>query len=165
MLITEETFEAFLKCETKSHLYLQRAVGVQSEFSEWQRNLRQKFKETGWERLRSTVREDQWCVGTPLQSLADRRYHFIIDYTVALPEVHSRLHALELIRSASKTSDHLYIPLRFVPSEKLSIDDRLLLAFDAFALSQTCGKTPHVGRIIHGSQYATVTVTLSFLCY
>jgi predicted RecB family nuclease len=152
-----------LKCKTKSHLYLQRAVGVQSEFSEWQRNLRQKFKETGWERLRSTVREDQWCVGTPLQSLADRRYHFIIDYTVALPEVHSRLHALELIRSASKTRDHLYIPLRFVPSEKLSIDDRLLLAFDAFTLSQTCGKTPHVGRIIHGSQYATVTVPLAGL--
>src|ERR1035437_2307911 len=70
MLITDVTFEAFLKCETKSHLYFQRAVGVQSEFSEWQRNLRQKFKETGWERLRSTVREDQWCVGTPaLQSL------------------------------------------------------------------------------------------------
>jgi predicted RecB family nuclease len=164
MLITDVTFEAFLKCETKSHLYFQRAVGVQSEFSEWQRNLRQKFKETGWERLRSTVREDQWCVGTPaLQSLEDRRYHFIIDYTVALPEVHSRLHALELIRSASKTRDHLYIPLRFVPSEKLSIDDRLLLAFDAFALSQTCGKTPHVGRIIHASQYATVTVPLAGL--
>ncbi|MGA7946379.1 MAG: TM0106 family RecB-like putative nuclease, partial [Candidatus Sulfotelmatobacter sp.] len=164
MLITEETFEAFLKCETKSHLYFQRAVGVQSEFSEWQRNLRQNFKETGWERLRSTVREDQWCVGTPaLQSLEDRRYRFIIDYTVALPEIHSRIHALELIRSASKTRDHLYIPLRFVPSEKLSIYDRLLLAFDAFALSQTCGKTPHVGRIIHASQYATVTVPLAGL--
>src|ERR1035437_4811476 len=161
MLITEETFEAFLKCETKSHLYFQRAVGVQSEFSEWQRNLRQKFKETGWERLRSTVREDQWYVGTPaLQSLEDRRYRFIIDYTVALPEIHSRLHALELMRSAR---DRFYIPLRFVPSEKLSIYDRLLLAFDAFALSQTCGKTPHVGRIIHASQYATVTVPLAGL--
>jgi len=30
-------------------------------------------------------------------------------------------------------------------------------------LSQTCGKTPHVGRIIHGSQYATVTVPLAGL--
>jgi len=164
MLITEETFEAFLKCETKSHLYFQRAVGVQSEFGEWQRNLRQKFKETGWDRLRSTVREDQLCFGTPaLQSLEDHRYRFIIDYTVALPEIHSRPHVLELIRSASKTRDHLYIPIRFVPSEKLSIDDRLLLAFDAFALSQTCGKTPHVGRIISASQYATVTVPLAGL--
>ena len=164
MLITEETFEAFLKCETKSHLYFQRAVGVQSEFSEWQRNLRRKYKETGWERLRSTVRGDQWCAGTPaLHSLEDHRYRFIIDYTVALPEILSRPHALELIRSASKARDHLYIPLRFVPSEKLSIDDKLLLAFDAFALSQTCGKTPHVGRIIHASQYATVTVPLAGL--
>jgi len=161
MLITQETFEAFLKCETKSHLYFQRAVGVHSEFSEWQRNVRHTFKETGWERLRSTVREDQCYVGTPaLQALEDRCYRFIIDYTVALPEIHSRLHALELIRSAS---DHFYIPLRFVPSEKISIYDRLLLAFDAFALSQTCGKTPHVGRIIHGCRYATVTVPLARL--
>jgi hypothetical protein len=128
--------------------YFQRAVGVQSEFSEWQRNLRRKFNETGWERLRSTVREDQWYVGTlDLQALEDRRYRFIIDYTVALPEIQSRLHALELIRSASRTRDHLYIPLRFAPSEKLSIYDRLLLAFDAFAFSQVCGKTPHIGRI------------------
>jgi hypothetical protein len=40
MLMTEEIVEAFLKCETKSHQYFQRAVGVQSEFSEWQRNRR-----------------------------------------------------------------------------------------------------------------------------
>ena len=164
MPITQETFEAFLKCKMKFHLYFQRAVGAQAEFSEWQRNLRQKFKETGWERLRSTVREDQWFVGTPtLQSLEGLRYRFIIDYIVALPEIHSRLHVLEMMRSASKTREHLYIPLHFVPSEKVSTHDKLILAFEAFAFSQICGKTPRIGRIIHGCQYKVLTVQLAGL--
>ena len=164
MPITQETFEAFLKCKTKAHLYFQRAVGVQSEFSEWQRNLRQKYKETGWERLRSTVGEDLWFVGTPtLQSLEGRSYRFIIDYMVALPEIHSRLHALEMMRSASKTRKHLYIPFYFVPSEKVSTHDKLILAFEALAFSQIRGKTPGIGRIIHGCQYTVLTVQLAGL--
>jgi predicted RecB family nuclease len=50
-----------------------------------------------------------------------------------------------------------------VPREKISTYDKLLLAFDAFAFSQVCGKTPHIGRIIHGCQYTTVTVRLTDL--
>jgi predicted RecB family nuclease len=163
MPITEETFEAFLKCETKSHLYFKCVVGVQSNFSKWQKHLREKFKQTGLERLRSAVRGDQCYVGTPaLQVLKDNRYRLIIDYTTALPGIHARLHALELIRTARDTLCP-YIPIRFVPSEKLTISDRLLLAFDALALSQTCGMTPRVGRIIHGCQYAPLTIPLAGL--
>jgi len=163
MLITEETFEAFLNCKTKSYLYFKDAVGVQSEFSDWQQHLRQRFKQTGWERLRSTVRGDQCYVGTPpLQALEHRRYRLIMDYTAALPEIHSRLHALELIRATSDTL-YPYIPIRFVPGEKLKTSARFLLAFDALALSRTFGKTPSVGRIIHGREYATVTIPLAGL--
>jgi predicted RecB family nuclease len=161
MLITEEIFEAFLKCATKSHQYFQCAVGVHSEFSEWQRIQRDKFKQMGWERLRATVREEQRYVGTPpCQAFEQGRYSLITDYVVDLPEIRVRLHALERIRCPRDASDCPYIPIRFVPSEKLSTHDRLLLAFDAFCLSQTCGKAPNVGRIIHGCQYAIVTVRL-----
>jgi predicted RecB family nuclease len=164
MSITERIFEAFLKCETKSYLYSKYALGVHSKLTDWQRHQREEFKQAGWERLRSTLRADEWYVGTPLpQALEDCRYRLIMDYTVAVPEIHSRLHALKLCSSASKTDDYSYIPVRFVPNEKLTISDRLLLAFDAFAFSQTCTKPPHVGKIIHGSQYATVTVRLTGL--
>lgn len=162
MWITEELFEAFLKCATKSYLYFGRAVGVHSEFGDWQQHRRQEFKQRGWEQLRSSLRGDEWYAGTPSpQALEDRRYRLIIDYAVDLPELHCRIHALESHRSPTKARDCPYTPIRFVPSEKLTISDRLLLAFDAFALSQTCGRTPHVGKIIHGSQYTAVTVALA----
>ena len=53
-----------------------------------------------------------------------------------------------------------YIPVRFVPSEKLSTDDKLMLAFDAVALSTVYGKTPRAGRIIHGCNHTMATIAL-----
>jgi predicted RecB family nuclease len=43
--------------------------------------------------------------------------------------------------------------------------DKLLLAFGAFAISQVCGKTPQVVRIIHGGQYTMLTVPLAALLH
>jgi hypothetical protein len=123
--------------------------------------LRETFKQIGRERLCCAVPDGRWHAGTPdLQSLGDGCYRLIVEYVVALPQIHARLHALERITAESSGHDCPYIPIRFVPSEKLSRYDKLLLAFDAYAFSQVCGKTPHIGRIIHGCQYARVTVRL-----
>jgi hypothetical protein len=160
MSITQEIFEAFLKCPTMSYLYSEGAVGIQSGFPEWKRHQQEEFKQLGWRRLRSAFRTDEWYEGTlPLKALEQRRYRLILGYEVILPEVHTRLHALEL----TPPVQHPYIPIRFVPSEKLATTDKLLLAFDALALSRTSGKTPHLGKIIDGRQYATVTVPLTGL--
>lgn len=161
MLITQETFQAFLKCPTKSYLTYNRIVGVPSEFSRSEAYRREMYKKTCWEHLCSVVRDGQWYAGTPdLQSLENLRYHLIFDYVVSLPEICARLDVLEQIRTASDRFDCHYIPISFVPREKLTTYDKLLLAFDAFAFSQVCGKTPRVGKIMHGCHYATVTVRL-----
>jgi len=44
MPITEKTFEAFIKCATKSYLYFHDVVGVPSEFSQSQGYLREEYK-------------------------------------------------------------------------------------------------------------------------
>jgi len=164
MQITEETFEAFLKCNTKSYLKFNGVVGIPSEFSQSQCYLLEEYKRTCRERRCSAVRDGQWHAGTPdLQSLENGRYGLIFDYTVTLPEIHARLDALEQIPTASDGPSCTYIPIRFVPREKVSTYDKLLLAFDAFAFSQVRGKTPHVGRIIHGCQCTPLTVRLTDL--
>jgi predicted RecB family nuclease len=55
------------------------------------------------------------------------------------------------------------LPIRFIPDEKLTTADKLLLAFDAFALTLTFGKAPYKGKIIHGSQYSNTAVPLTKL--
>ena len=164
MTITEKTFAAFLKCTTKCHLAAHNVVGVSTEFSQSQEHLRENFKQIARDRLCRAVGDGQWYAGTPeLRCLEDHRYRLIVDYVVALPDIQARLDGLEGIRAASRRLDCPYIPIRFVPSEKVSTHDKVLLAFEAFAFSQVCGKTPRIGRIIHGRHYTTLTVQLAGL--
>lgn len=164
MSITQEIFEAFLKCPTKSHLYSEGVIGIQSESVEWQRRVQEEFKEAVWGRLRSTVGTNELYIGTPsVEQLKQRRYRLIFDYVVKGAEVCARLHGLEQASPRIGVADHSYIPIRFVPREKLATSDKLLLAFDAFALSQMLGKAPHTGKIIYGRHYSTVKVPLAGL--
>ena len=96
------------------------------------------------------------CRNAHIEQLEQRRYRLISDYVVAEPEIRARLHGLELDRSKIGAADCPYIPIRFVPREKPSAYDRLLLAFDAYALSQVFGKAPRSGKIIHGRRVVVV---------
>ena len=59
-------------------------------------------------------------------------------------------------------STHL-IPIRFLFTNKLSKDDRLLLAFDAFILSQSLRRTINFGKIIHGDKHAASKMKIARL--
>ena len=61
------------------------------------------------------------------------------------------------------TGSSFYYPIRFVPSEKVACSDKILLAFDAIALSRITGIVPSVGRIIYGNRFATTVVPLAKL--
>ncbi len=50
-----------------------------------------------------------------------------------------------------------------MPNEKLSKDDKLLLAFDALTLCAALGKAPLFGKIMHGAQQSIVKVKLGEL--
>ena len=164
MSITEKVFKAFLKCPTKSYLHALDTIAVPSKLSAWREQQLIRFQQTGWERLRRSVSKDELFVGTPpLQALEDQRYHVILDYVVDLPRIHTRLHALERSASACNTVDSPYVPVRFVASEKLTPSDKLLLAFDASAFLNASGKTPRIGKIIHGREHKTITVQLAKL--
>ena len=56
-----------------------------------------------------------------------------------------------------------FVPIRFVFRNKLTKDDRLLLAFDALVLSQVLGREVSLGKIIHGDDHATLKVKTSAL--
>jgi len=163
MPITEKIVDAFLRCEIKAYLKANSISSSPSELTRWQQRVREKYREECYEQLLSGS-PAKWCSGTPdLGSLRSRRYQLILDFVVALDEIHVRLDALMLTRSRTVRLDCPYIPVRCVPAEKLSTNDKLLLAFDAFAFSKAYGKMPRIGRIIHGRNHAVASVSLSVL--
>jgi predicted RecB family nuclease len=164
MLITEEVFSAFLKCETKSYLKLSGTVGDNCEFDDWDRRRVEDFKQQFWTHLRSNYREDEYLIGSPLtQALENKRCRLVFDCVVQTPEMQSRIHILERPPSAGKTKYNPYIPIRFNSREKITPHDKLLLAFDALVLSVATGQAPPFGKIIYGSKYSVANVKLEEL--
>ena len=47
MLISNDIFAAFLKCETKVHLYSTSHIGAHSEFTDWREHLQKEFSKRG----------------------------------------------------------------------------------------------------------------------
>src|ERR1019366_2951725 len=75
----------------------------------------------------------------------------------------SCLHAVERVPSEDRGKPSQLVALRFVFRNKLTKDDRLLLAFDALVLSQVLGREVSLGKIIHGDDHATLKVKTSAL--
>jgi hypothetical protein len=65
--------------------------------------------------------------------------------------------------SAGRGKPTQFIPIRFIFTNKLTKDDRLLLGFDALVLSEALGRDIAVGQIIHGEDHATLKVKTSAL--
>jgi predicted RecB family nuclease len=75
----------------------------------------------------------------------------------------SRLHAVEHLASEGQGRPAQFIPIRFIFRNKLTRDDRLLVAFDALVLSELLGRDVNLGKIIHGDDYGTLEVKTASL--
>jgi len=163
MLITEEVFAAFLKCETKSFLKAS-DTGVANEFGDWQRRRAEDYKQKCFAQLCSKLREDECLFAASLpQALESPKHRLVLNCLVQAEGLQSCIHALERLPSPGKTKHSPCIPIRLVPHEKITTDDRLLLAFDALVLATATGKMPPFGKIIHGREQKTLKIQLAGL--
>jgi predicted RecB family nuclease len=99
----------------------------------------------------------------PLDTLEQGFYRVILDPLISASDIHTQLHALVRMAAGCGAATVSYSPVRFVPHEKLAPSDKLLVAFDALAVSRVTGHIPRVGKIVHGSRYVSATVPLSRL--
>jgi predicted RecB family nuclease len=159
--VTNEIFEAALQCETKAYLLHKGAQGARSGIADWQRCRTETFTQVEQQRFRASLREGEYYVGTPPdQVLQQQRYRVLINCVILVSDIEARVHALMLNHPTGDTADTVYSPIRFVPNQKLSAADKLLLAFDALAISRLTGIRPRVGKIIHGPDHASTTISL-----
>jgi predicted RecB family nuclease len=98
-----------------------------------------------------------------LEDLKNANHQLALGCTIETPRFRSQLDAVERVSRRSNGKYGGYIPIRFVPNEKLSTHDKLLLAFDALTLGEALGNTPPFGKIIHGAQHRITKITLATL--
>jgi len=99
----------------------------------------------------------------PTETVKTTMWRLAVDFAAAGEHVESTIHAVERIPSEGRGAPAQFIPTRFVFTNKLDRHDKLLLAFDAFALSKVTGDDVRLAKLVHGDHYATSKVTTAML--
>jgi len=143
MLITNDVFHAFLKCETKAYLTFSGAVATECELKDGQQRIVEEYKRRYFGICRAHCDESPSRIGTSFpQDFDDQNTRFIFDCLVQADKMVSHIHAIERLPSPGTDTANVCVPIRCVPAEKITTHERLLLAFDALVLSQHFGKLP-----------------------
>ncbi len=77
----------------------------------------------------------------------------IVDAAATAGSVRSRIQLLERAEHGGGTGILSYIPVMFVRDDKITRQDKLLIAFQAHVLASVLGASPVEARIVHGEEY------------
>jgi len=191
MKITSQLFEAFLRCATQCHLRSLGETGLGNEYADWVRAQDDAYEREAVRRLQETVPDtERFVAPLSIENLKAAKWRLAVDVPVQAPhgsadshvcespsneetrglggprsepKLEYRLHAIERIASEGRGRPAQFIPIRFIYRNKLTKDDKLLLAFDALVLSEMLGREVSLGKIIHGDGHATLKVKTSAL--
>lgn len=162
--ISASLFEAFLKCPTKCYLRSLGKTRAENAYADWVRDQSESYHSEGIKHLIKGTAPDEFALGpTGTETLETAKWRLAVGLVAFARNLESSIHIAE--RVPSKVSGQLaqFIPIRFFFTDKLTRHDKLLLGFDALALSEMLGRDVGLGKIIHGDERATLKVKTSGL--
>ncbi|NVN91199.1 MAG: IS66 family transposase [Desulfuromonadales bacterium] len=163
MAISSNVFDAYLHCATKCWLLSRGEVGLSNIYAEWMREKNQSYRTDGVLRLLSNLQDDYVASPSVNLSLKTAFWKVALDVTLNCKELESCIHAIERIPSEDQSSASQFLPIRFVDKNKLINFDKLMIAFDAYILSETLKREITYGKIIHGDGFSSVKVKTTSL--
>ncbi len=174
MKITSSHFEAFLKCPTLCWLRFTGEIPTGNAYAEWAQSQNESYRTEAAKRLLAHLPTEQWATAPASATLKTASWRFATAIPASItpgnrsndkapttpPEkdksctpaatMETCLPAVERIPSAGRGQPAQFVPIHFLYRNKLTKDDKLLLAFDAFVFSEMLGRTVSSGKIIHG---------------
>jgi len=166
MRISSDLFYAFLKCSTKCWLRASGEPASCGAYTEWVKSKNRLYHATEIERLLSEPKNEV-AVSPPTENLKAAQWSLAANLSVRAQlktgVLESEVHAVERAPSEGRGRPAQFIPIRFIFTEKLSDDDKMLLAFDAFVFSQAIGREVSFGKIIHGDDHTETKVKTAAL--
>jgi hypothetical protein len=161
MKITPDVFKAYLKCPTKCWLRAAHHPPAGSVFSEWVKAQDDSYRSTERERLIAQSANGEVALSPDIENIKAAKWRLALSLAVQAKMdscvLECELHALERVPAKGRGKPVEFVPIRFVFTNKLGTDEKLLLAFDAFVLSKFLGRQVSIGKIIHGNEQATMT--------
>jgi predicted RecB family nuclease len=164
MKITPSLFHAHIKCPTKCWLRFTGEPATGNPYAEWAQSQNESYRDTAIERLRSEMPQDECAIAPAQESLKTSKWRLGFDVAVATSQnLETRLQAVERVAPEGRGKSARLIPIRFVFTNKLGRDEKLLLGFDAIVLSEILGREVSLGKIIHGDNHSRLKVKTTTL--
>src|ERR1017187_9703204 len=163
MKITPPVFQAFLKCPTKCWLRHSGEPTAGNVYAESVQAENKSYRINAVTRLLDEIPKDDCALAPAPENLKSAQWRITVDVVLETEDLNTQILAVERIPSEGRGKPAQFIPIRFIFRNKLTQDDKLLLAFDAFVLSEMLGREVSLGKIIHGDDHATLKMKTSAL--
>lgn len=167
MNISADLFQAHLKCPMKCWLCAAGEIATGNAYAEWVKTQDEAYRTTETARLQGDQSNVEMATSPGPENLKSAKWklatNVMVQALVNSWTAESNLHAVERVPSAGRGQAAQFIPIRFIWRNKLTKDDKLLLAYDSSVLSQSLGREVSQGKIIHGDDHATLKVKISSL--
>ncbi len=161
MKITSECFEAFQECPTKCYLRSKGERGTGNTFADWLAEQHIAYRTNGIHRLTADCRAKECFTGClDATALKGGQWRLAVDCAVRANAWESQLDALERCALPTRGKRVQLVPVRFIRASKVTIEDKLLVAFDALVLAGMTGYEIPIGKLIHGAQYSSLKVRI-----
>ena len=164
MFITSDLFEAYLKCQTKCFLRSLGETATENSYSYWVYAQQASYLSEEIKRFTQGAAQNE-CVTRPIEreDAQSAKWRFAIEATARAQNLESTIHAVVRLASEGQDTPNSFIPFRFIFTNKLYKEAKLLLTFDAFVLSELLGREVGLGKIIHGDDHVTLKVNTGAL--
>ena len=150
--VTSRLFEAYLACPTKCYLQSIGEVAANHDFAIWKETRSEVYRCEGVQRL-TTGRHSELALEVPESGhWKNVSWHFILNLVARAENMEANLHLVQRIPPEGTNRSSQFVPIRFVPANKLSRSDKLMAGFDAFVLSKVSGVKVGLAKIIHGDK-------------
>jgi predicted RecB family nuclease len=167
MKITSDVFHAYLKCPTKCWLRATHELAAGSNYSVWVKAQNCSYRTAEAARLVAASPKDEIASSPDMKNVKNIKWRLATSLATNTQMdtyvLESELHAVQFVPAQGRGLSTQLIPIRFIFTNKIDKDDKLLLAFDAFVLSKSLGRKISFGKIIHGDDHATSKVNTSAL--
>src|SRR5215468_4971320 len=147
MTVTSSLFDDYLKCPTKCFLKSCGENDGRNAYANCIQTESENYRNQGRKRLMDALPSGEWISGSAnMGDLNNAKWQFAVDFSAQAQNLESSIHAVERISSEGRGRPALFIPVRFVVTNKVTRDDKLLLAFDAVVLSESWAATSPLAR-------------------
>ena len=161
--VTSQLFEAYLACPTKCYLQFKGEVGAGSDYTAWAAKRAESYCRNGMQELTAAHPLELGSGSLEAGRWKNASWHFALDQIVQAQDWEASLKVVQRIPPEGTNSSAQFVPIRFVPDNKLSNSDKMVAAFEALVLAKSMGVKVGVAKIVHGERWSVFTVKANML--